>query len=136
MTVVRRLLTVIVALSLSSVGWYYFYGSRRINSDRAEATVKEIRSAEAAFKKTNGRYGTLDELAAAGLIDSSLRGGAKSGYRFHIDAEKESYRATATSTEHEEHGSWSFYLDESGVVRGRCCQGQADASDPAVRYQE
>jgi hypothetical protein len=104
--------------------------------------LKAIRSAQTTFRagKGNGRYGSLEDLAAAGLIDPSLAGGMKDGYRFTIKVTGSSYHAFAVPIKYGWKdggtGSWSYYLDDTGVIRGSVNNGmEANANDPPVRYQ-
>jgi len=110
----------------------------RLNEESAALSMKSIRSAERKFFTTDGkgRYGTLGELGIAGLIDSKLATGIKDGYQFEIRVEGASFKATAIPVEYDRTGSWSFYMNESGVLRGTSRSGNsANSQDPPVRYQ-
>ncbi len=77
--------------------------------------------------------------SAAGLIDSVLAGGLKSGYRFaytpgppdktgHI----KTYTVVARPLEYGKSGKMSFFTDESGVIRKTDDDRPATAKDPPV----
>ena len=57
---------------------------RAANEGSAMASLRTLHSAEATYQATRGegKYGTLSELAAAGLIDLKLATGSKNGYSF------------------------------------------------------
>jgi hypothetical protein len=116
---------------------------QRLNDDMANKVMRDIRTAESNFRKDAGRYGTLKELADARLISSSVADGMDDGYRFEINPTVDSYEAIAIPVERDdkyEYVGWSFYLNESGVIRGRAYgkannYSVANKDDPPVRYQ-
>ena len=108
----------------------------RLNEQSAQLSIKAIRSAERAFVSGNGNYGTLQELAARGLVESKLASGMNDGYRFDLSVNGKSYKATAVPITYEKTGSWSFYVNETGIVRGTSLNRPANANDQPVRYQE
>jgi competence protein ComGC len=109
----------------------------RLNQVGAESSLKLIRKAQSVYRLQNeNRFGTLQELHAAGLIDAELASGTKGGYRYDLRAAQDSYTATAVPVEYDVTGSWSFYLDQSGVIRGSPTRGRtAGVNDPPIRYQ-
>jgi hypothetical protein len=101
------------------------------------------RSAEKTFKESSGRFGGWKELIDAGLLGKSLAEGLEYGHRFEIRANEKTYESVAVPVEKNDklaYVGWSFYLDESGVIRGTAC-GKADGyavagkNDPPVRWQ-
>ena len=102
----------------------------------AITALAAIRNAQAAFRpKTEGvRYGTLSELGSSGLIDPTLAGGAKDGYRFDVRVNDSSYRVLATPLEGSGcRGCRSFYMDETGEFRGGDKNGaEATAAEPIL----
>ena len=87
--------------------------------------LRDIRSAETAFKNRLGRYGTLSELIKAQLVTADLEGGLHADYRFSVVAASNTYEVTAIpANEREAYRVWSFYLDESGVLRGAAYRRQ------------
>jgi hypothetical protein len=108
----------------------------RANQDKAESSMKALRTAETEFPTQKGRYGALEELIATRLINSIPASGIKDGYRFNVRVKENGFEATAVPLKYNESGSWSFYVDESNVIRGNVKEGrEADASDPPLRYQ-
>src|SRR5437016_5600067 len=69
--------------------------SWRFRVIKAKASLRKIESAESAFRAANGRYGKLEELAAAGLITANLAKGVDDGYRFEVRIKGNSYEALA-----------------------------------------
>ena len=98
----------------------------------------EIRKAETDYKMANGRYGSLDELLREKRIRKSLASGLNHGYKFSIRYNESAYTAVAVpikygSNSYSGTGMFSFYLDDSGVIRAADKKGaEANASDPPL----
>jgi hypothetical protein len=101
---------------------------RAANEGSAQSSLRTLHAAEATYQATKGagNYGTLSELAAENLIDARLATGTKSGYKFTVEltTNEMNYPGFAvvgvpmiydgvSST-----GIRSFYVDETGVIRG------------------
>jgi hypothetical protein len=88
------------------------------NESVAKGVLRTVVSAEETFKSTqgDGRYGTLEELIAAGLFDKSWL--QSNGYRLELTASGTRFEAMAVPTEYGKTGLMSFFVDESGVLRG------------------
>ena len=103
---------------------------QHFSEEWAISAMMAIRKAEQDFKSANGRYGTLDELAA------SHRGIPSRGqydYQFTVRATPNSYVAVAVPTPWKEI-SMSLYLDQSGVIRAMPKNGgEADVKDPPLK---
>ncbi|HLR05973.1 MAG TPA: hypothetical protein VK117_09185 [Pyrinomonadaceae bacterium] len=94
-------------------------GSPEMNEMMAESLLRMISSAEATYQATagNGSYGSLDQLVEAKLL------GPKEmfdmyGYKFEVTASGDHFEASATPVEYGKTGKRSFFVDQSGVVRG------------------
>lgn len=110
----------------------------RLNEVGAQSSLRLIRKAETAYRSQDrqNRFGTLQELHSSGLIDTDLASGAKNGYRFDVRVGKDSFTAIATPQEYNVTGSWSYYLDESGVIRGNVTKGKPPGvNDAPIRDQ-
>jgi Protein of unknown function (DUF3352) len=92
--------------------------SAEANEAIAQSFLRTISSAEATFQATKGkgRYGSLDELVSEGLL--SKEAFDKYGYRIELRVSGTGFEATATPVEYGKTGKASFFLDESGVLRG------------------
>ncbi len=101
---------------------------RAANEGAAQSSLRTLHAAEATYQATKGagNFGTLSELAAEGLIDSRLATGTKSGYKFTVEltTNETNYPGFAvvgvpmTYGGVEGTGVRSFYVDETGVIRG------------------
>ena len=115
------------------------------NEGLAIKSLRTICAAEMTYQAQFQKYGTLEELAAASLIDPSLASGTKSGYRFTVtltgeqtsagdlSANSTTFSAGSVPLDYRHSGLRSFFVDETGVVRGADNVGlPASASDPEL----
>jgi len=88
------------------------------NESIAQSILRTIASAQDTFhsSKGDGRYGTLDELAKEGLISRDLF--EKYGYKIGVTILSNKFEATAVPLEYGTTGRRSFFIDETGVLRG------------------
>ena len=110
----------------------------RLNEVGAQSSMRLIRKAENTFRSQNHQntFATLQELHSSGLIDAELASGAKGGYGYDVRVGEDSYRVTAVPLKYDVTGSWSFYLDESGVIRASVTKGRpAGGNDAPLREQ-
>ena len=94
------------------------------NELRAVGVLMSIRSAQTTYKtgKGKGSYATREQLVSEGLVP--MRVLETEGYRLEITTTGDKFQVTATPTEYGKTGRQSFYLDESGVIRGADHGGQ------------
>ena len=87
------------------------------NEAITKSALRTLVSAEATFQATqgNGSYGSLEELTTAGLIDKSM---LSYGYKFDLVVSGNSFAVTAVPLEYGKTGWLSYFIDESGVLRG------------------
>lgn len=88
------------------------------NEAIALSMMRTVVSAEATFQATqgDGRYGTLDELLSAGLISKEVI--QKYGYKIEVTSSSNKFEATAVPVEYGKTGRLSYFVDDSGVIRG------------------
>ena len=119
----------LILLAAYSLGLQSCGVRRQFNEDRALGATETIRIAEADFKSKNGRFATSEELKRS---YSGIPGSVQNGYKFRLEAADKSFSFYATPTEYKEK-SLSFYLDESGVIRGMFKNGlEATVEDPPL----
>jgi type IV pilus assembly protein PilA len=121
------------------------------NESAAIGALRTMSSAESSFQAAagtdadtdgTGEYGGLAQLSNATppYIDEVLGGGTKSGYLFQIttsgapNSDEVQWEATAYPVSFNRSGNRTFYVDESGVLRGSDVGGAAGAAGtPATR---
>lgn len=89
-----------------------------MNEAMAQTALRSLAGSEAEFKsdKGDGRYGSLDELISESLISrESLE---KYGYRIELTVSGDKFEATAVPVDYGITGRLSYFIDESGVLRG------------------
>lgn len=103
--------------------------------------MMQIGAAEATFNATTGagNFGTLAQLADERFIDQGLAQGSKHGYVFELQTTPWSagspagFVVTATPRIYRKSGERSFYLDQTGELRGGDKRGlPASATDPFI----
>ena len=111
-------------------------GNLRAREDLALAQLSMVRNAEQAHLAMNGKYATTPELMKAGLINSMMQGGQNYTVDVTVTDDGAKFFAMAVPVEYGPTGRTSFYLDETGVIRGADHQGgAAKPDDPVVQAQ-
>lgn len=102
------------------------------NERMAIGIMYTIAHAESEFKKkSNGAYGSLEDLMAADMVPKE--GIEKSGYKFDFTVSGDKFEVTAVPIEYGKSGRLSLFLDHTGVLRGGDKSGaSASASDPPI----
>ena len=100
-----------------------FFFETRINAhhDDVQDMLTRISLAQVVYSQGHdGRFGSMAELIAGGLIPKDLESTESTGYRFQVvrSADGTSWYATAEPAQHGRTGRLSFYLDASGVRSG------------------
>ena len=97
---------------------------RAANEGSALSSLRTLASAEMTYQATRGagKYGTLNDLAADGLIDAKLATGTKNGYNFTVEltndeSEYPGFAVVGVPVTSGSTGNRSFYIDETGVMR-------------------
>jgi competence protein ComGC len=126
--------SLVIALMFLSVVIPNIMAARRFaNEASAIRSMQMLHSAEEIYKEKNNKFGTVQELSTAQLIDSDLAKGEKNGYRFTINASQDScdIYGTPLSTSS---GNRSFYMScAEGVIRAANKRGSlADENDPPL----
>jgi hypothetical protein len=117
-------------------------GGIAANEASAIAMLRTIYTAEVTYQATagNGDFGSLTALSTEGLIAAVPVGGRKNGYLFKIarvekgaSESRPAFEVTAIPARYGETGFRSFYIDESGTIRGADRKGlAANAHDEPV----
>ena len=115
--------------------------SRRDNERFVIKALQTIHAAQMTYQATvgNGDYGSNLDLLEVGFIDSVLADGNKHEYYFMFFYSRRTATApsrfyvTATPQQYNKNGKTSFYIDESGEIRGANKGGWlATKTDPII----
>ena len=92
-----------------------------------------IENAERRYKEKNPAYGSLEELVEAQFLPKEALNSAN--YKFELTITADGFSILAVPIEYGKSGKLSFFLDQTGLVRGADHGGNpASASDPRVDY--
>jgi hypothetical protein len=103
------------------------------NERMVVGTMYMIANAEAEFQKGNGNgsYGTLEQLLAAEVVSKEMI--ENSGYKFEVTASGDKFEVSAVPVEYGKSGSMSYFMDQTGTLRGADRNGaSANSADPRV----
>lgn len=134
------ILTFCFAVSAKTIGKSNQYPFVQ-NEKFVVSALASIYGAQATYQaiSTDGNYGSLNELKESGFIDSILASGEKYAYRFTIykidrtATVSATFYVTATPRLYRKTGRKSFYIDQTGEVRGADKSGEAaTVADPVI----
>lgn len=102
----------------------------RMNQERVRNTLVRLRDAEQQFEKRHGRrkYGNLHELFDEGLIPAELADGVDGGYSFQLEIGNGTFSLRAIPP----YLDYSYYIDQSGIIRSATMPRVAGPDDPPV----
>jgi prepilin-type N-terminal cleavage/methylation domain-containing protein len=132
-SLIELMIVVAIIGIIASVAVPYLEQARQATkSASAVASLRTINSAQASFRATDGRYGTLAELKNAKLIaDPSLSAGEKSGYKFDIPVSTAlSYEAVADPVLDPTNVYQHYYIDASAIIRVEVGAAATAGSNP------
>jgi hypothetical protein len=120
--VIRIVLCALLVVVITGYWWLLLEGPASLSAVRQAAdeaaVVADLRSvstAESLFRADKGRYGSLPELIAAGVLDTRFARN-QTGYLLDIVASDSDYKARAYPTTMSE-GRYAFYLRADGIIR-------------------
>ena len=132
-SLIELLIVVAIIGIVAAIAVPYLEQARQATKSASAVTsLRTVNSAQASYRATNGRYGTLAELSADKLIaDPSLSAGEKSGYRFDIPtATALNYEAVADPVLDPSNVYQHYYIDATAIIRSEVGAAATVASDP------
>ncbi|MBA3356738.1 MAG: DUF3352 domain-containing protein [Pyrinomonadaceae bacterium] len=95
------------------------------NEVMAQSALRMLHSAEATYQATtgDGNYGTLEQLVEQSLVTKELL--KEHGYKIELTVVGSKFEASAVPLEYGKTGRMSFFVDESGLLRGADRGGSA-----------
>jgi type II secretory pathway pseudopilin PulG len=126
----------IPVLIIAAIAIPNLLASRRAANEGATIrALRIIHAAEQTYQSTegNGDYGSLADLRRTSLISEDMAREIRSGYRYRLEVVKQTrespaaFTLGAVPTEYGSTGKRSFFIDETGVLRGEDRTG-VDAS--------
>lgn len=105
----------------------------RGNEYRAQHLMRMIAAAQNGHKMSKGRYGTLEELNTVEAVGEEFGSTVVDGYEIKLSVSGDTFAATATPTGYPKLGRRSFYIDQTGSLRGADTGGKpASESTPII----
>lgn len=104
-----------------------------MNETMAVYALNRIAGAQLSYKdeRNKGRYATLEELFAEELLEKTFLENME--YNFELEVMSDKFEISATPKTYGKTGRRSFFVDNTGTVRGADHKGQpANTDDPAV----
>jgi uncharacterized protein DUF3352 len=86
------------------------------NEATAQSALRSLYGSEIMYRSEEARYGSLEELLSEKLVTKELI--ESHGYRIDLTASKDKFEAIAIPLEYGKSGRLSYFIDESGVLRG------------------
>src|SRR5262249_47437655 len=118
-SLLELLIVVAIILIIATIAIPSLLRSRQAaNESAAVANIRSLNTAEVSYSSSSGNgYGTIAELAAAGLVDSRFQG-MFSGYNYSVNlaANRLDYTAFATAAS-VTMGRYDFYSTPDFVIR-------------------
>ena len=132
-SLIELMIVVAIIGIIAAIAVPYLEQARQATKSASAITsLRTINSAQASFRATNGRYGTLAELGTDKLIaDPSLSAGEKSGYSFDIPVSTAlNYEAVADPVLDPTNAYQHYYIDASAIIRVEVGAVATVASNP------
>lgn len=118
-SLLELLIVVAIILIIATIAIPSLLRSRQAaNETAAVATLKQLNTAEVTYSSASQNvYGSLPDLVAAGLLDSSLTT-TKAGYNYNVElsADLRNYTASATAVTSMQ-GRFDYYTAPDYVIR-------------------
>lgn len=150
--VISALTFFVLVLTMGLKGQKASGRSSKEDQDSAVGSLRSINTAEVYYAKEYGKgysptlaalgvppAGVKPSASAANLLDNSLTGGKRRNYVFSYKAGKpdasgkiNTYAVSARPSKWQK-GFWSFFTDDTGIIRGTDENRAARASDPPLR---
>lgn len=116
-------------------------GDVAANEESAIKALRSIHTAETTFKEKQGagQYGSLEQLNKLQLLEGARDAFKQNGYDFEVKLQAgrgdtpAAYAVNAVPRAYGVSGRRSFYIDQTGALRGADKEGgPADATDPVI----
>ena len=88
------------------------------NEEQAQRVLRSLQAAEGTYFSINRRYGSFEDLVAAGLADVRLKE-VHFGYRYRLTLTRDGYQVEATPARQGQTGRFVFQAGHDGIVSSR-----------------
>ena len=133
-TLIELMIVVAIIAIIAAIAIPSLLNARKAgNEASAISSMRTLTTVNEQYRTRFGTYaGALGDLETSGYIDSVLGGGTKSGYDFstYASATENTWEVTADPSDPGTTGDRSFFVDQTGVIRGTAGTGATSASPP------
>ena len=132
-TLIELMIVVAIIAIIAAIAIPSLLNARKAgNEASAISSLRTLSTTNEQYKTRFGSYAaTLTNLSGAGYIDTVFSSGTKSGYTFTtFTGSTNTWEVTADPSEVNVSGDRSFYVDQTGVIRGVAGTGASSASNP------
>jgi len=144
-SLIELLIVIAIILIIITIALPKFQSAQRFARETAAmGAIRTIHTMQVQYYSQYGKYASsLTEMgpptsgapspAAADLIDSTLAGGVKGGYKFSVTPNQGGYAINANPVNFNVDGSRTFYSDQTMVLRQNFGPEPATANSPELK---
>ena len=133
-TLIELMIVVAIIAIIAAIAIPSLLNARKAgNEASAISSLRTLTTVNEQYRTRFGEYaGSLANLSATGYIDAVLGAGTKSGYDFsgYAYGSANTWTCTAVAETQGTTGDRSFFVDQTGVIRGVAGNGASSASAP------
>ena len=131
-TLIELMIVVAIIAIIAAIAIPSLLNARKAgNEASAISSMRTLTTVNEQYRTRFGVYSAnMGALQAAGYIDSVLGNGTKSGFSFAYGVAPNTWNVTGVPTVVGTTGDRSFFVNQSGVIRGEAGGGASSASNP------
>ena len=132
-TLIELMIVVAIIAIIAAIAIPSLLNARKAgNEASAISSMRTLTTVNEQYRTRFSEYSpALSDLENAGYIDSVLGAGAKSGYDFtYFAPTANTWNCTAEPADLGTTGDRSFFVDQTGVIRGQAGAGASSSSNP------
>ncbi len=131
-TLIELMIVVAIIAIIAAIAIPSLLNARKAgNEASAISSMRTLTTVNEQYRTRFGVYSAnMGALQASGYIDSVLGNGTKSGFSFAYNSGANTWDVTSVPTVVGTTGDRSFFVNQSGVIRGEAGGGASSASNP------
>ncbi len=131
-TLIELMIVVAIIAIIAAIAIPSLLNARKAgNEASAISSLRTLTTVNEQYRTRFSEYGPeLTDIQAADYIDSVLGGGTKSGYTFTYTGSTNTWAVSAAPVTLATTGDRSFFVDQTGVIRGLAGAGAGSGSPP------
>ncbi len=131
-TLIELMIVVAIIAIIAAIAIPSLLNARKAgNEASAISSLRTLTTVNEQYRTRFSEYGpALTNIQAAGYIDSVLGNGTKSGYTFVYTGTTNTWSVAGAPVTMSTTGDRSFFVDQTGVIRGLAGAGAGSGSQP------